>query len=1060
MISGKVILVVPLQYYLNVDTRRRTGEMTQDSDDLLAMVFSAPINLPPTQVKSDTDVVVTASETMHIESHHSSSYVEANYHSETQIVETHNSSSQQFHSETHIERSDTNRSINVGDIFQQDPEEAQERRNTALSTASRGTSVSGLSQHTHEQSYDLPRLEDVLITQHETHVHELHRSDSQHSESTLVSNHGHHVEEGHAPGVLGDIKNPIAPYRTPVHDAVIEQFKSLHKRDSVASSAHSMESNNKDLTPVKVTHYKFDSEDAHVAGTKSELDVLKYTELSTQPLPRVEMTEQTLPHVEKHIEHHDSDEQQFTFEHVEYDYERYGGSNQDQQFVEREITQRHSTHEQRNTEFYDPYSQPNETHISDGRDEVSQELVDHVVGEIMRAVTLPGDSDNFYDTRSSISSIHSNRKPSNVALYKTDYTYSSAHDKEHHRHSPLLVNTDHRRDTTGEVEIRTQMHASGHSTLVRHSNQKNSDIPSNTGAVKKLRQKLEKLEMGLGDHHSQKLHKEINIFESLDNNSNYEEIVAAPVIGDVSRHQFHELRFRGPYDFVKKTARPYENIAHHDESTGYESSEESVQYHHIHHHDIPETRAQDNHHHHRSSAQYRDNRQQHHNDGHYQDTKKVQVPSARHHEDHRLHHHVEDHTHHDTRKSQTRAESGGYHEDERFEPHLHEAHHHHEAKTHIGHYHVDRHSHNHDHHLHHHHEPVYEPYEYLNEVDDIENQLTVSELTNVFGGAIKLRKPDHHQEERRPLDRTSSTHHAKDTLQTAAVGAKTVTTKTNTGALHHDNVTLTKLVPAAVVASQYPQKVQPARATPVVTPAPAVARLPRASSEQFNSIRVVRNFNTEVAEGIHQTHQEKEVHPPQQVIHQQKTTVSAQKVPTPAPVAPRTNVIRVHQDTQKQTVVNTHGSHYSKMDTALKHSAVVIPPAPMPVPAKREHYAPAHIHPTPVDVPFYSPMPCCCCNHLMHLHQQQQPQLAYTPGHAIMPMYQYHDGHHQHHDHVYPIPMHHHNHEDNRECTESEHSFVLASVSERRAAYEEKSAAANTSVTHDGPKPMVNIYAN
>ncbi|VDL79534.1 unnamed protein product [Nippostrongylus brasiliensis] len=550
------------------------------------------------------------------------------------------------------------------------------------------------------------------------------------------------------------------------------------------------------------------------------------------------MTEQTLPHVEKHIEHHDSDEQQFTFEHVEYDYERYGGSNQDQQFVEREITQRHSTHEQRNTKFYDPYSQPNETHISDGQDE-------------------------------------------NVALYKTDYTYSSAHDKEHHRHSPLLVNTDHRRDTT---------------------------------AVKKLRQKLEKLEMGLGDHHSQKLNKEINIFESLDNNSNYEEIVAAPVIGDVSRHQFHELRFRGPYDFVKKTARPYENIAHHDESTGYESSEESVQYHHIHHHDIPETRAQDNHHHHRSSAQYRDNRQQHHNDGHYQDTKKVQVPSARHHEDHRLHHHVEDHTHHDTRKSQTRAESGGYHEDERFEPHLHEAHHHHEAKTHIGHYHVDRHSHNHDHHLHHHHEPVYEPYEYLNEVDDIENQLTVSELTNVFGGAIKLRKPDHHQEERRPLDRTSSTHHAKDTLQT--------------------------------------------------------------------------------------------------------------------------------------------------MDTALKHSAVVIPPAPMPVPAKREHYAPAHIHPTPVDVPFYSPMPCCCCNHLMHLHQQQQPQLAYTPGHAIMPMYQYHDGHHQHHDHVYPIPMHHHNHEDNRECTESEHSFVLASVSERRAAYEEKSAAANTSVTHDGPKPMVNIYAN
>lgn len=80
------------------------------------------------------------------------------------------------------------------------------------------------------------------------------------------------------------------------------------------------------------------------------------------------------------------------------------------------MDRRQSSHEQRtSTKLYDPYSLPAEMRTRGRQDDVSEELIEHVVGEIMRAVTQPGDSDHFYDSRSSLSStIRSNKKQSGV----------------------------------------------------------------------------------------------------------------------------------------------------------------------------------------------------------------------------------------------------------------------------------------------------------------------------------------------------------------------------------------------------------------------------------------------------------------------------------------------------------------------------------------------------------------------------------------------------------------------------------------------------------------------
>lgn len=181
--------------------------MTQDSDDLLALVFSAPIHLAPTQVKQDGDTVITSSEATHFESHHSSSgHHEEETHETHHIVEKHYSFS---HSDSHVERSGTIESEHLHN-------DVHERKNTASTIRSAATSVSvhsGVSGHTHEQmSYDLPKLDDVVFSG-EAYVHERHGTGSDHSESTVtvVSSHVHQPEEAHAPAVVGDIKNPIAP---------------------------------------------------------------------------------------------------------------------------------------------------------------------------------------------------------------------------------------------------------------------------------------------------------------------------------------------------------------------------------------------------------------------------------------------------------------------------------------------------------------------------------------------------------------------------------------------------------------------------------------------------------------------------------------------------------------------------------------------------------------------------------------------------------------------------------------------------------------------------------
>ncbi|VDO89492.1 unnamed protein product [Heligmosomoides polygyrus] len=247
-----------------------------------------------------------------------------------------------------------------------------------------------------------------------------------------------------------------------------------------------------------------------------------------------------------------------------------------------------------------------------------------------------------------------------------------------------------------------------------------------------------------------------------------------------------------------------------------------------------------------------------------------------------------------------------------------------------------------------------------------------------------------------------------------------------------------------------PRVLFPAKVTPTSAPL-AVARPTRANSEQFNSIRVVRNVRDFVSvygrKDFQSGEQEAPVSPKGQVV----PTVREEKIFSPVSVPPRPNVVHAHQEMhKKQQVIKTDGHQYTK-------------------PAKREmHSVAAHAHPAPVEVPYYQPPHCCCCNHLMHLHHSQQHayNLVHNPAlmHNVAPMLQYHHAGEHHHEGFQYGGHHHelehqHHFEDHRGRADSDESFVLVTVSERRAAFEQKTSDANGSF-HEGPKPMVDIYSD
>ncbi|KAK6033032.1 hypothetical protein OSTOST_00757 [Ostertagia ostertagi] len=716
-----------------------------------------------------------------------------------------------------------------------------------------------------------------------------------------------------------------------------------------------------------------------------------------------------------------SDDEQFTFDNVEYVHEKEDKSHHrhDSKTLVKEIEyeakhrpeHRGSSHEQRITttttttnKLYDPYAIPVEAH---GRDDVSKELMTHVVEpmirEIMQGTALTDNSAHFYEYTPSS---HANDHKDNYSYYSR-----SVYDKDqhHHRDAPILVDTPRRRGTNEQVEIRTQMHSSGHSTL-----------------------------------------------------ANYEAEVIPPVpLKETHYHQFHELRYRQPRDLSKTAVNlrqhqehgevhrhdpemcpecraehhighitektqahakhTHEKISHeepdHDEYQRHQSREDGHRHeyrddHHSHEHrdersqklyddrhlhqhiDSRRHEGHDDRHRHEHHVERRleghdgRHRHEHHverrlegHDGRHRHEHHVERRLDGHDDRHRHEHHV-DH-HHEFHDDHRRRERHGDHHhelhDERYRPEYRD-----DVHLHMQHYHHDDHDRQHDHDQKIHHQVisqhkqsdyVYEPSEYSVESEDV-NQLTVSELTNVFGGAVRLRKPDH-VEEHKTHKRTSSIHRIDDVVRTANVGGGIVDTRSEVVSKHsyQPQIKTAGATPAAHKAASAhhytpsPVQLHSAPATsPKVTPAAApvtVARMTRQSnSDQFNSIRVVRNvrdFVNVYGRKDFDLKQNEVITSPLSPKSPVLPNVQEHKMTSSIQALPRTNVAAAQhqvQQTQKQTVVKTDVRSYPKVDAVVQQHAVThvsttrMPTAPAQVSSRDnvDMHHEAHQHSTEHDM--------------------------------------------------------------------------------------------------------------
>ncbi|KAK6766686.1 hypothetical protein RB195_026143 [Necator americanus] len=634
--------------------------MTQDSDDLLAMVFSAPIHLPPTQVKSDGgNVVVTTSESRHVETHHTVTHHEE-VHTSTSVQESHHSHSEshQVHSEGHIGSSDA---VESGHF---DYDNESERNRAASSAMSSATSVSVRSSVSQQQSQH-----------HESGgKHEAHRaimqsyamnksgftSDGDGSSVTVVSSH-RHTEREETPTVKSEASTTIAPVRTPIHDAVIQQFKSLHKRESVASSITDQEDSHRkyyekepsegEVKSEEVIRYGFDSNEIQKSHSKQEVPenvhLLKYQEIVYEPIEKtvnmssVQVVEHH-QHEEQHTteEHvvshetriHESDDEPFTFDRVEYvtenvehephlehissepivteviheqttsqPHSRTHSAGEQKNFYSQEmqvssshhsssheVTQNfHSSQENverrsqqslsSNTKMYDPYAvtTKSDTSLHKHEDVEEKELVPRVAGpkvrDNLRPVSLNSSTYKVTEYKFVSASDHhkDGGQKSSESESQRRHSQSRHSHKEHRHHRPKQIDVDSlRSDSQDDIEIRTEMHFSPASTLVRQAVRPNLDLPPNTGAVKLLRERIE-----LGENQTERKEvKEIDIFESLDDNRNYKgEDIPRSQIKEENRHTFHELYYRQPFGV------PNAHVEHHQyhSSSGVSSFNDS-----------------------------------------------------------------------------------------------------------------------------------------------------------------------------------------------------------------------------------------------------------------------------------------------------------------------------------------------------------------------------------------------------------------------------------------------------------------------------------------------------
>ncbi|CAJ0609895.1 unnamed protein product [Cylicocyclus nassatus] len=472
--------------------------MTQESDDLLAMVFSAPINLPPTQVKSEGgDVVVTSSTT--VETHetvvHAESKQTSSFHQES------HSESHQFSSGGHIEEHHS--------IVESERDRTASNAKSAASSVSmhKTTDAIGEAKAVLSQSYGMARGRVA--------------SDDDRSSMAMMSSE--RLVDAAPPNTSLSVKSEasttVVPVRSSDHDAVIEQFKNLHRRED--------------------------------SQTKLEgLEVLVYQEFEGVPLgatDAVQVEPQRVLYKDRDVSVHAESEGEpsFTFDKVDYPAEPVGTdyfTDEPQLDVYREektattTTTRVETSDYKNgyrketqssnaSSIKEPAPQQRSSQAQWGKEKPYNPYAEVVESK---------ESLNKSDDEVSVPHVVRPRvrdDPRPVVLdrgvYKvTEYKFKSRSDQDHggefiddeaKRQAQTRYTYEERNrgrtDTQEEVEIRTRMHDSPASTLVRQSTRPNMDLPPNTGAVKYLRDRIEM--SGNNNNEQKKTTKRIDIFESL-----------------------------------------------------------------------------------------------------------------------------------------------------------------------------------------------------------------------------------------------------------------------------------------------------------------------------------------------------------------------------------------------------------------------------------------------------------------------------------------------------------------------------------------------------------------
>ncbi|EYC07085.1 hypothetical protein Y032_0072g680 [Ancylostoma ceylanicum] len=671
------------------------------------MVFSAPIHLAPTQVKQDGNVVVTTSESTHVEAHRTVTHHEE-HHSSSFYTTSHqsHSESRQIHTGGHVEASSVVESEHFNDL-------ESERHRTASPTMSTATSVSVRSSVSQQrgQYRDAAKQEARSVTVQSYAVNKIGgTSDGDESTVTVVSSH-RHTDGAPTPTVESEASTTVAPVRSSSHDAVIEQFKSLHKRESIASSVQDQEEQNhhkhqehdssavaigEGVKSIKVTQHGFDSTSAHQKHSHSQqeapedLHVLRYKELDREPLKMtsdsgsVHVVERHEHHEEYHtgteIRTHESEDEPFTFEKVEYVTERsevepcierisheniecegyqeksaqasqahsraasesysqgklrttsshhssshevsqqqYSSQERAKQSSQQSLASTTKSSTKSSTKAYEPYAQVADSHdYKQTKDIVvsEQELVPHLVGPKVRddprPVTL-ADQGVYKITEYKFVSRSDQQKDGSAHVQKSSESETHRrHSQSRHSHKEHKEHKEHRHtrakpidmeslrsSSQDDIEIRTEMHMSPASTLVRQSQRPDPDLPPETGAVKMLRQRIE---LGESNKHHSRTTKEIDIFESLDANKNYKgEDIPRSEINEQNRHTFHELYYRGPIEtnihlghgqyrhstvvnsvhdgHVQQHVEPYQevNLRHVGQTSGRQSFQESNQ---------------------------------------------------------------------------------------------------------------------------------------------------------------------------------------------------------------------------------------------------------------------------------------------------------------------------------------------------------------------------------------------------------------------------------------------------------------------------------------------------